>query len=339
MLSKVSTFGSPISVLFNIINSTVSTIGDFLYSFSSFSFSTAGSTGYNGPTLEQCLITYTYSLWTKNTSYFNITTRGIQLWTVPTTATYRITAGGAAGGNNLVNGLTGGKGAVITTDVSLSQNQTIAIVVGQKGTNRSNTSSGYYGGAGGGGTFIYDNDTITYYLVSGGGGGAGSALANLLTGMTQANARLDTTGASISITGGYYALGGTSGQGGNKSTRNLLFGGAGAGILSNGATANNFQGKTRINGWLGGFTTSNSTYPIPGGFGGGGGSGNGDGSPSYAIYNWAGGGGGYSGGAAGGNGGQSDGQYGGGGGSYYTGSVVSATVSNINDGYVIIELL
>ena len=106
------------------------------FSFSSQTFTNCGATGNTGPTLSDCTSDANYSdSWTDNTSYFNIQTQGIQEWTVPQDATYRIVASGAAGGTNGFG--RGGYGATITVDVDLTDGQILAIVVGQMGTGNS----------------------------------------------------------------------------------------------------------------------------------------------------------------------------------------------------------
>lgn len=310
-----------------------------LYDFTTFTFTNAGATGKDGPTLANCQSSYSATSWTQNVSYFNMTTQGVQLWTVPETTTYDIEVAGAAGGTNTVNSIAGGKGALLKTRLTLTKSDIIAIVVGQKGSDRgSGPPQPYYGAAGGGGSFVYNNSSLVYYAVAGGGGGGASTSTNLLTSQTTANGKYDTTaGTTVTIANGASSAGGTNGSGGSISTRGILFGGPGAGINSAGANANNLQGLSRVGSWLGGLATANSTYTVAGGFGGGGGAGAGENSASYATYCWAGGGGGYSGGGCGGNGGASDGQYGGGGGSYYAGSFISGTSGfNTSHGYVTI---
>jgi hypothetical protein len=312
-----------------------------LYTFSTFTFTNAGSTGRTGPSLVQIQNTYSSTSWTQNTSYLNMTTRGVQLWTVPSTANYRITVAGACGGNNNVAPITGGYGAIVISDISLVKGATIAIVVGQSGSSR-NTNITYNCAAGGGGSFVYDNTTNTLYIAAGGGGGAAGNSTNLLTSQTTAHGKYNqTSGSTVNITNGAIATGGTNGNGGSISTRNILYGGPGAGFISDGRTANGLQGISRASGWSGGTTgTVYSNYGIVGGFGGGGASGAGEGNASYANYAWAGGGGGYSGGACGGNGGTGDAQYGGGGGSYYSGTFYSGSSgTNNGHGYVIITKL
>lgn len=70
-----------------------------LYSFTSpFNFTTCGASGRYGPTLTQIQSAYNQP-WTRNSSYLTMGRfQGLQVWTVPATGVYRITAAGAAGG-------------------------------------------------------------------------------------------------------------------------------------------------------------------------------------------------------------------------------------------------
>jgi hypothetical protein len=314
-----------------------------LYDFTSFTFTNAGATGNNGPFLANCTSIYdtANNSWLLNTANFNVSTRGIQLWTVPVSGNYRITAAGASGGNNIPGNILGGFGALVTTEVTLTQGDKIAIVVGQKGADRNTgPTSPFFGGSGGGGTFVYRESDVLYYVVAGGGGGAAATTTNLLTSQNTANGNVATSnGSTVLIQGASRANGGIGGLGGNTSTRGILFAGAGAGINSDGQETKGVgsNGRSRANNWIGGFITRNSNFSLPGGFGGGGASGDASNNASYVTYSWPGGGGGYSGGGGGGNGGASDGQYGGGGGSYWIGTTISSqTGGNKSNGYVTI---
>ena len=320
---------------------TIQDLSD-LYAFSTFLFTNGNAQGRTGPTLAGLLATYSNvgNSWITSTAYLDVQTQGIQLWTVPHTGTYEITAAGAGGGYNTKHNLMGGNGAIVTNQVSLNRGQQLAIVVGQRGSN-CNAATAYSGGGGGGGSFVYDNSTITYYTVAGGGGGAASATAALLT--TQANAHANAfsvNGGSITGSTTFRANGGRGGQGGNvEIATRLLTGAAGAGILTSGQDGQTYTGTqqwggTRANNWVGGNTYT--TFGVPGGFGGGGIAG--ETSTTYYTNNtyiWAGGGGGYSGGAAGFNTRAGDGQYAGGGGSYPAGTFISGvTGGNFGNGYV-----
>ena len=300
-----------------------------LYSFTSFTFTNAAITGRTGPSLANCLASYSTATypWLNNTAYFNVVTQGYQLWTVPQTGTYRITAIGATGGASYT-GYTAlgtgvpGLGARMLSTFSLTMGQKLKILVGQAGTGAAGNSCGTDGG-GGGGTFVATDANVAM-LVAGGGGGAGSnGSARDLTLKHAPDSQGGTKGSGT--TGG---AGGTSGNGGSiQSGSCVQGGGAGGGFTGNGATDGQSQvGTSFINGGTGGLGGQ------AGGFGGGGGAG-----VNYA----AGGGGGYSGGGGGGlqTCACSDMGNGGGGGSYssttytYTGSIGTA------NGSVFIELL
>jgi len=301
---------------FQAVHKPHSTSSSSLYEFTSHTFTNCGATGYQGPTLSNCTNDANYSdSWTDNTSYFNVQTQGIQEWTVPESGTYRIVVSGAAAGTNGFG--RGGYGATVTVDVSLTQSQVLAIVVGQMGTGNNLSTNFQSGTGGGGGSFVYEKSSVTYYAAVAGGGGAHTSNTNLNSDTDDADGKYNTTSGTTITSGSYNSAGGTSGNGGSNSTRGVLYGGTGAGVNSNGATHNSgSHGLTRANGWLGG------TGVYLGGFGGGGSS---YGDSPYTQYKWSGGGGGYSGGGSGLNRGNSDGQYGGGGGSYYSGTLVSGT--------------
>lgn len=319
-----------------------------LYAFTTFQFTNGNSVGNTGPTISQLNYSSVGNTWVSDTNYFNVVTRGIQLWTVPETADYNITVAGAGGGNNLAGagtGNIGGAGALITTTVNLTQGQQLAIVVGQRGQDRSNVNSQgltLIGASGGGGTFVYDASNFTYYAVAGGGGGGGIKNNNF-SGNVQNAVYTSQRGGNVVIGSGYYANGGVGGLGGNVSTRGTIYGGPGAGVLgygvSIGQTANvGLAGQGRTGNWLGGNAGTRSSFvanTLLGGFGGGGSAGIGD--NSYTSGLMSGGGGGYSGGGAGGNSGSANSSNGGAGGSYYAGILVNGvSAANFGNGYVII---
>jgi hypothetical protein len=339
----------PISFLYNpqsvYVNQNTSSA---LYSFTSFTFTNAGAVGRQGPTYQQLTSSYSASAnWVTTPSFFTASIRGIQQWTVPETATYRVEAAGAAGGSNPSISFNGGYGALVITDVILTQGQKINIVIGQKGGNRYTGSgaSPYNGGSGGGGTFMYDSASLSYYVAVGGGGGAAGNATNLYSNQATASGKYNTTsGSSVVITLPVTASGGWGGRGGyitNRTPTPILYGGPGAGVNSSGSAANGGQGLSRVNNWLGGTTGSTSNINgVEGGFGGGGGAVDGDASADANSIGWAGGGGGYSGGACGGNSGQSNSSYAGGGGTYYSGTIVSGSNNtNQSNGYIIITKL
>lgn len=80
-----------------------------LFNFSSHLFTDAGRTGSNGPTLAQCSSAYASASFLGDLSLFDVVD-GIQLWAVPKTQDYRITAKGASRGGRIAS--VGGPGAV-----------------------------------------------------------------------------------------------------------------------------------------------------------------------------------------------------------------------------------
>ena len=100
--SNVIGAGESVTSGLNDINWTESD-GTSLYAFTSFQFGTANLTGRTGPTRTQLLAFYdttTYS-WLNDTSNFDVdsTAQGVQMFKVPASGTYRITARGASGGS------------------------------------------------------------------------------------------------------------------------------------------------------------------------------------------------------------------------------------------------
>ena len=279
-------------------------------------FTNCGHTGAYGPSQSQCDTEYT------GTTLDTLVTlnSGIQTYTIPSDGTYRIHVAGAAGGGS------GGNGAAMIGEFSLSTDDELSIVVGQMGTGIQTLAGG------GGGTFVWLDPQSPQLLIAAGGGGGGGAMQNLgLVGgttSTTGNAGGEGNGWSPGNggAGGANGSGGTGGTGGNSGINT----GGGGGWLSNGSpsTAGGKGGMSFIGGHA-----SNSE---PGGFGGGGG-------PYYGSSNRAsGGGGGYSGGGGGGWGSSSDyrGASGGGGGSYNTGTnQTNTSSSNSSHGYVIIDRL
>lgn len=184
-----------------------------------------------------------------DTTTFNISTRGFQLWTIPKTGTYRILARGAKGGQpSLVNGAFNnvpGNGAYIAADFYLTANTELVIIVGQQPVRTFGTN---WSGAGGGATWVLKpgsfTDNADVYMVAGGGGGSGPRVYNNASG-----------GNADGLQNGSLGPGGTSHWNNN---------GGGAGWTSDGAGATGAGGKRPANGAMGGYHT------YGGGFGGGG---------------------------------------------------------------------
>ncbi len=279
-----------------------------LFAFTSHTFTNCSATGRTGPTQVDCRSAYS-TTWDENDAFYK-NVNGIQLWTVPTTGTYRITAIGAHGSNT--SGSTLGYGASIRGEFNLNKSSVLKILVGQYGSN-----SG--GGGGGGGTFVVESATATILAIAGGGGGSGSG-----GGWSSTDPSL-TKDASVTTSGrpGSSYPGTEAGGAGGTS------GGAGGGAFSSwngfpgaGYSGNAIYGAARsfLNGGNGGDSNVWST----GAFGGGGAGG------QYG----AGGGGGYSGGGA-----NSRHAPGGGGGSFNSGTNQQNIISTaLTHGSVLIEL-
>ncbi|XP_076604688.1 ALK tyrosine kinase receptor isoform X1 [Chaetodon auriga] len=156
-------------------------------------FHTCGAVGPEGPTPTQCLNSY-------RNSNINVTVgtrgpfKGIQMWRVQETGTYRITAYGAAGGRSVL-AMSRSHGVYITGDFMLRQGELIYILVGQQGedacpnsnailnkicleqsgpmVNKTQVKGG--GGGGGGATYVFKVDKGMYIplIIAAGGGGRG----------------------------------------------------------------------------------------------------------------------------------------------------------------------
>ena len=302
--------------------------GPELYAFTSFTFTNATITGNNGPTLANCLSSYntTADPWLNNTAYFNVVTRGYQLWTVPETGSYRITTIGASGGLGYTSSR--GAGAKMVGVFSLTSGQKLKVLVGQQGST-GNSPCGLTKGAGGGGSFVVSEDNSTPYIIAGGGGGQSRA------GNENSGAVVTNTAVAGGSSGG---AAGTSGGGGGATTAGCVSGASGGGGFtgngSNGTDSATSAGQSFTNGGLGGVGgTVNGGTAAAGGFGGG------AGASSYM----GGGGGGYSGGGGGSLTTCSCGALGGGGGggSFNSGTspTNTAAFNSTTHGSVLIEKL
>lgn len=303
---------------------------DILYSYSgTLTFTPAGATGQNGPTLSQCTSAYSsFGSWVTNTAYFNMTTAGIQQWTVPATRNYVITCAGAG---NIYSTTTTNYGAILSGTFSLTKGQVICILIGQQAPNAAPV-----GGAGGGsgGSFVVTSSG-TALIVAGGAGqyNAASSVSNAslgTSGNTGGNGVVYGTGPGTGGAGGSGGSGGTRGLGDTYTVSstyvNLQGGSGGGGLTGNGTSICVGGGGTSY--------TNGGTGGINGGFGGGGGAGGlSYNTTPYCGNYYTGGGGGYSGGGGGGVGGNGTGP-GGGGGSYCSVTLTSSSVTNAGNGYV-----
>jgi hypothetical protein len=235
-----------------------------LYPFATATFTPGSQTGYTGPSLAQAQAGISGSgdlSWRTNSSFFDVAS-GIQIWTVPKSGTYTITAAGARGGQSQGWGPWGGNGATMRGDFTLISGEKIKILTGQQG------DSNYYDAGGGGGSFVTRTDNTPLIVAGGGGGGAPS-------GFSGSGGKWGTT--STQANGTSWGGGGSNGYGGGSPGTP----GGGGGLYGTGLGS--WGGTAFVNGGYGGGNQAR------GGFGGGGGGGG---------TNGAGGGGGYSGGGA-----------------------------------------
>jgi hypothetical protein len=256
-----------------------------LYNFTSHTFSSPVN-GRFGPTITQVRLTYSSAIWAQNDIYLtmNSNRQGIQLWTVPATGIYTITAQGASGSDGAPwDTPLAGYGKRIRITTTLIRGEQIQILVGQV-SGENNT----YGGGGGGGSFVVRGNTPIIIAGGGGGGDYGNAYGDWDKGS------FNTSGNSGGGTGG--GAGGINGNGGNGSNANASGGG---GFFTGGlGGASNTRGKSFIDGGAGGENAGS-----PGGFGGGSGfsGGYGTGGPGGGGYSGGGGGGEYNTGGGGGS--------------------------------------
>lgn len=302
-------------------------------------FTNSGAIGKDGPSLAMCLTEYAGEAWTADPAFFNMTTNGIQEWTVPATGDYRIECAGAQGGRHAytVDPEDGGLGAIMEGTFALTEGQIIYILVGQEGIDSQEGGGGSEDNAapgGGGGSFVWDPLAPATPLVAAGGGAAGGSPGGYIG--RDATTAIDGNSAAAPLVNG-----GIGGNGGRQNTGGSSYwGGGGAGWITNGTGGNQFTiynylpgvegaegGRRALEGGFGGVRWNDGfDEGGDGGFGGGGGGG--------SDNMEGGGGGGYSGG-----GGGRWSVYPGGGGSINTGSDQSNSVANIGMGYVKITQL
>jgi len=255
-----------------------------------YTFTNCEKEGQSGPSQEQCNSEYGEGVVTVTVD------NGIQEWTVPTNGTYSIEAWGAAGGTQLYqDDYPGGDGAKIIGSFTLTQDDVLKILVGQKGENTRINYENNAAPGGGGGSFVWKSASEETLLIAAGGGGGGGrgdngTNTNANTGknghrsLTNDNGGISGNGGRPNTGGSSYWAGGgagwiTDGTGGNKAAAYIYT------PFGNGARG----GRRPLNGGLGGTRYNDGNDEGgDGGFGGGGGGG--------SDNMGTGGGGGYSGG-------------------------------------------
>jgi hypothetical protein len=224
-----------------------------LYDFTAFTFTNGTQTGRFGPSLANLLAAYNTTLnpWLNDTEFFT-SSDGYQLWTVPSSGSYRIQVAGARGGNTIgSSGHLGGLGATIEGDFSLESGQKLLILVGQTGVDRSTTCGGGYGGGGSFVTLGTSFSTSEIMIAAGGGGGAGYGTG----GNGNPGLNSETGGVSSQSPSG---AAGTNGNGGGIPTAGCASseGSGGGGFIGNGSNGNGADstsgGRSFRNGGAGG---------------------------------------------------------------------------------------
>ena len=279
-----------------------------LFAFTSNTFTAAGQSGTDGVGIATYRAQYTPSQpWANNGSYFfQGRFTGYQVFTVPATGTYRITATGALGGTAGTG--TQGYGAIVRADFTLTQNQQLEMVCGHIANTGGQTASGKSGA--GGGTFVVFYNTSTPLIIAGGGCGqysTDSPTENKNGQLRQFPSPIGVTYASSpTVSAGQGNYGWDAGGGGGLTSSGLNNpngGSAGSTGIPNGSC----HGRGFTNAGCIGGTANTGTSNDFGGFGGGGG--------GHTGANAGGGGGGYTGGRGGGGSGSTT-TTGQGGGSY-----------------------
>lgn len=213
-----------------------------------YTFTNCSDTSRFGPT--QIMIDTSYKGTTLDATV-TINVQGIQEWTVPATATYKIEALGAEGGDGTDSPDTyPGKGAKITGEFYLTAGTVLKILVGQRGGDANIACTGSNRAAGGGGGSFVTDTFNTPYIVAGGGNGDSWGSWN-------------TNGPDALIT--------NTGTGGGIRGLGTGRGGGGGGLIGDGQDYSGaFEGgHSFVNGGVGG--ARNACSMGEGGFGGGGG--------------------------------------------------------------------
>ena len=243
-------------------------------------------------------------------------TGGVQEFLVPDNGTYKLEVWGAQGGDyTLGTGALGGKGGYSTGNVSLSESDTIYIVVGGQGTSpefSDQTASGGYNG-GGIGSNVLDYSTYKWQIGGAGGGGASHIALTNLGELFNYNSKINEL---------FLIAAGGGGAGANSGSSALQYNVGGYGGGTTGGNGTNVM-KTNYSGFdtgRGGTQTaagcSGTTSNGCGAFGKGG-----NNNTTSSASQGAGGGAGYFGGGAGRNYGTS-----GGGGSSWIDGVIDGSI-------------
>ncbi len=239
-------------------------------------FTNCGAIGYTGP--DQADVNTAYA-GTNLDGMVSVSTQGIQKWVVPYTDTYFIEASGAQGGHSNEHPYSGGLGALNRGEFSLTQGDTLYIIVGQNGESSNRIGGG--GGGGGGASYIATTGNTPLLVAAGGGGAdwnhngydAGSSLTTTSSaGSSVSGSNSGGNGAGFSHdAGGTEQYGGSSGgwvfwaDAGGKS---FISGGEGGSIEPTIPNDQNYP-RQGMGGFGGGGAASNTVGGGGGGYAGG----------------------------------------------------------------------
>ena len=208
------------------------------------------------------------SNWINDRDFFDVgSIPGYQLWTVPKTGVYRITAVGAQGSRVTNISYAGGLGASLTADFALGIGTKVWIVSGMKGEPYPAN------GVGGGGSFVVLADPLNPYdhtslntvplLIAAGGNGAYSS-GGPGQGGSALTGTVDIGFSSSLVTNWNYVAGGNQFRGGITSySSGIPVGGLGYGTVFGGGNNNQLNGSgTSGYGPGGGYTPDISNNTI-----------------------------------------------------------------------------
>ena len=207
------------------------------------------------------------------------TTAGAYTWTVPAgvTSIKVVAIGGGGGGGGMSGtsaGSAGGAGGTVTSTLTVTPGQSLALFVGGGGGAGTSAPSGTYGAGGGGGASSNVDARAADQIIAGGGGGGGgyspqTSAGGKGGGVSGAGGAGGTNG---SITGGSGGAGGTGGAGGSSVMMTGANGGSGSGGGGGGGGSNggtSYPGGAGGNGTGAGTGGNDTNNDLSGGGGGG----------------------------------------------------------------------
>ena len=208
-----------------------------------YTFTNAGQSGPNGPTLSQLQSAYAGNTTMSGVLLYN-SIQGYQLITVSNSGTYAFTVAGATGASSAVaNTGAGGKGGLLNFSYSLVTGDQLIVCVGQTTPVYSFRNGGGGGGGGAGASYVVLNraSALTLLAVAGGGGGGAALISGISVSITQNEPTASVlAGASHYTIGSSYAA--SAGAGCAKDWLDGLIGSAGGGSFGGGGAGSYWGG-------------------------------------------------------------------------------------------------